>query len=234
LGTGISADGRVIVGASTVLGIGTEAFRWTETEGMVGIGDLEGGSVYSVATDASADGSVIVGQSLSTGGWEAFRWTESEGMVGLGFIEQNYSYPWAVSGNGRVIVGEARDDGKTRAFVWTQRDGMRNLQRLIVDELGLDIGNMEKLTYARGVSADGSTIVGTGFTRDGQVGAWLVYLGPQCRVDFDQNGEVTAQDVLQFLQTWSDGGLMADWDYNGTVDTRDVIMFLREWVPACP
>ena len=40
---------------------GTEAFRWTEGSGMVGLGDLAGGSFYSVANAVNADGSVVVG-----------------------------------------------------------------------------------------------------------------------------------------------------------------------------
>jgi len=38
-----------------------------------GLGDLPGGSVNSSAYGVSADGSVVVGQSLTASGWEAFR-----------------------------------------------------------------------------------------------------------------------------------------------------------------
>ena len=42
----VSADGSMIVGRG-ITGLGAEAYRWTEAEGMVGLGDLfpdEGGS----------------------------------------------------------------------------------------------------------------------------------------------------------------------------------------------
>ena len=64
---------------------GTEAFRWTSGGGMVGLGDLPGGSFSSHAFGVSSDGSVVVESSHSvSGGYEAFRWTSAGGMVGLG------------------------------------------------------------------------------------------------------------------------------------------------------
>jgi hypothetical protein len=38
--------------------IGNEAFRWTEDSGMIGLGDLDGGSYFSRAYGVSADGPV--------------------------------------------------------------------------------------------------------------------------------------------------------------------------------
>lgn len=38
---------------------GTEAFIWTENEGMKGLGDLSGGIFYSNANGVSADGSTV-------------------------------------------------------------------------------------------------------------------------------------------------------------------------------
>ena len=52
----ISADGSVVVGRSY-----PEAFRWTRSTGMVGIGGFPGGFPFSFAAAISADGSVIVG-----------------------------------------------------------------------------------------------------------------------------------------------------------------------------
>ena len=49
-----------------------------------GLGDLPGASFDSVAYAVSADGSTVVGRSISTPGFEAFRWTQAGGMVGLG------------------------------------------------------------------------------------------------------------------------------------------------------
>jgi len=80
---GMSADGSVVVGHATAgnpifpAGV-VEAFRWTAA-GMVGLGDLPGGGLDSLAYAASADGSVVVGHSQSDAGIEAFRWTAATG-----------------------------------------------------------------------------------------------------------------------------------------------------------
>jgi probable HAF family extracellular repeat protein len=57
---GVSGDGSVVVGGSFAYGYGYEAFRWTSDGGMVGLGDLPGGSFYSVVTGVSGDGSVVL------------------------------------------------------------------------------------------------------------------------------------------------------------------------------
>jgi len=44
---------------------GTEVFFWTQSSGMVGLGDLPGGTFESHAKDVSADGLVITGNSVT-------------------------------------------------------------------------------------------------------------------------------------------------------------------------
>jgi probable HAF family extracellular repeat protein len=80
---GISADGTVVVGYS-----GLQAYRWTESGGMVGLGFLPG-QTFSNAIGVNADGSVVVGYSEFHGssfGRRAFRWTQGGGMVSLGTL----------------------------------------------------------------------------------------------------------------------------------------------------
>src|SRR5438874_13395780 len=81
--TGVSVDGKVVVGASSSAS-GYQAFRWTATTGMVPLGDLPGGSFDSGANGVSGDGWIVVGGSSSSTGYQAFRWTATNGMVGLG------------------------------------------------------------------------------------------------------------------------------------------------------
>ena len=71
---GISADGAVVVGDSNSAS-GPEAFRWTLSGGMVGLGDLPRGPFNSEANGVSADGSVVVGWGTSASGETAFRWS---------------------------------------------------------------------------------------------------------------------------------------------------------------
>lgn len=85
----VSGDGLVVVGAGVSAasamsgGNSPEAFRWTQGGGMVPLGDLAGGRYWSRAVATNQDGSVIVGQSESTGGLEAMIWDQANGMRSL-------------------------------------------------------------------------------------------------------------------------------------------------------
>jgi len=152
---GISADGSVVVGNSRSER-GYEAFRWTSSAGMVGLGVLPGSSsYYSQPTDVSADGLVVVGRSKSpsTSGYEAFRWTPSGGMQGLGDLPGGYFGSWAygVSANGSVVVGYSRSASGMEAFCW--KNG-------VMSALG-DLPGGDFYSVARSVSDDGSVVVGT-------------------------------------------------------------------------
>ena len=65
--TAITPDGKTVVGYSDST-LGLRVFRWTETGGMIGLGDLPGGRFYSQATGISADASVIIGNGNMSGG----------------------------------------------------------------------------------------------------------------------------------------------------------------------
>jgi hypothetical protein len=106
-----------------------EAFRWT-SDGMVGLGDLEGGSFHSVVTDMNADGSVIVGYSRTSLDDEAFIWDGPFGMRNLrevlareyGLAMQLGSWllvgPAYISADARAICGNGvNPDGRGEAWV---------------------------------------------------------------------------------------------------------------------
>lgn len=157
-----SADGSVIVGYGTVatggqadVGIvsmpgGGQAFRWTQAEGMQGLGylsdDLPIQNMISQALDVSADGSVIVGESTIFNGYEAFRWTEETGMVGLGDLphtsEANQNWQGGSNGSDQKEK-QVRGSSDLQPFQWTASE-------------------------AFGVSADGSVVVGTGCNSEGE------------------------------------------------------------------
>ena len=172
---GVSLDGSVVVGFGNVEGSRAEAVRWTSATGMVGLGFLPG-SGGSDARAVSADGSVVVGSNSFFGPrpmdntLQAFRWTQAEGMVGLGDLPSGRlnSQAFDVSADGSVIVGigETSFDGalgRSEAFYWSAETGMFNLRDLLVSLGATGLDDWFALTEARGVSADGLTIVGSGF-----------------------------------------------------------------------
>jgi uncharacterized membrane protein len=115
LATGVSDDGRVVVG-STVTDLngalnphmfsGTRAFRWTERDGFAPLtpSPIDDHLYRSWASATNADGSVIVGfhsglksdhdGELLYSKHMAFRWTEAEGTVSLGYLPSAALVPW--------------------------------------------------------------------------------------------------------------------------------------------
>ena len=156
IANGVSADGSVVVGYGDqkIDGVAYEvyqAFKWTPSAGMVGLGWLPGGRRLSEAYGISADGSTIVGTSDSAAGSQAMRYTAAEGMVGLGLpAGASYGGAVAASTNGSVIVGYNNFAGNDHAFRWTTADGMTDLGMLPGDSF----------SEATAVSADGSIVVG--------------------------------------------------------------------------
>jgi probable HAF family extracellular repeat protein len=164
--TAVSADGSVIIGDSDALNGLSEGFRWTQSKGMVNLHNLH-------PSDVSADGSKIVGTIWGNGQVEAFRSTSYD-VIRLGFLSgTNSSLATAVSADGSIIVGASGSE----AFHWTQGGGMVSLKETLIGA-GLDVSGWN-LYSARGVSADGFTIVGNGINPSGQSEAWIANLSPE-------------------------------------------------------
>lgn len=181
--TGISCDGSVIVGYSTdsTGQFPTKAFRWTFVDGLTQL--QNGDSVEYGDAEPSAiscDGTVIVGtrQSLS-GGYSSFRWTQETGMVNLGLPAESHGFgPSAVSGDGSIVIG-SRSGGfgfpPSGALIWDEVNGFCNLQDVLEAEYDLDLSGWT-LFEATGISADGRTIVGTGWHPYGRPEGWIATL----------------------------------------------------------
>jgi probable HAF family extracellular repeat protein len=136
--------------------LGYEAFRWTASGGMVGLGMLPG-ATRSLAYGVSGDGLVVVGQSggVRIAG-EAFRWTADGGMVGLGAFPTPWgpdqSVAYDVSADGSVVVGQSGGlFAFAHAFRWTADGGMVDLGK---------VPGAGSTSIAYGVSANGSVVVG--------------------------------------------------------------------------
>jgi len=176
---GISSDGAVIVGVSSSAASSEQAFRWTQQEGMVGLGFLPGGAErHSVAWAASHDGAIIVGQSSiyehGTHYNKAFRWTAQGGMVDLGILPggEGSTRAYGISADGSFIYGQSGDNN---GFVWTAAQGMRSLTSFLADEWGFDLAGWTKM-YIDGVSSDGCVIAGGGIRAGYNWQPWVAEL----------------------------------------------------------
>ncbi|GIV19395.1 MAG: hypothetical protein KatS3mg023_1146 [Armatimonadota bacterium] len=200
IATGVSADGRSVVGWAKLVSGKQHAFLWTPTAGMQDLGVLPSYSNESKALAISADGKVVVGESVSPSGTSyAFRWTLAEGMRAIGTLGGSWSRAWGVSADGGVIVGEsATAAGVGHAFRWSQQGGMRDMGTLGGSWSG-----------ARDVSADGVMVTGWAYTPDGEYHA--------CR--WDGSGLATDLDTLGGSHSMatgisSDGTVVVGWSYN--------------------
>ena len=183
----VSADGSIIVGVGINANGDSEAFRWTEESGMVGLGFLPLSSclppdsscnsypLRSGAYGISADGSIVIGENFIGSGYVPALWTHEGGISSL---DEGASYGNAlgISANGSVIVG-----GYSKAFRWTQSSGM-----VLLD----DYAKTDEWSYARGVSADSSIIVGSSNVLHGTSGPMEAFLWTQ------ETGMVSLKETL--------------------------------------
>ena len=98
-------------------------------------------------------------------------------MVGLGDLPGGAfsSVACGVSSDGSVVVGWSRTAAGNTAFIWDATRGMRDLRFVLADDFNVD-PNGWVLETARGISADGSMIIGQGKNPAGDTEAWLVDL----------------------------------------------------------
>jgi probable HAF family extracellular repeat protein len=162
---GVSADGSVIVGESWEPG-GSQAFRWTASAGMSGLGHLLPAHQSSRAVGVSDDGSVIVGSSTGPSDQQGFRWTAITGMLSIG---ERITWASDISGDGSVIAGftmlpENAYDVQRRfdAIRWTPDLGMVPLGNIWLGDVSSprSLAADMHLGLTPRISADGSVLVG--------------------------------------------------------------------------
>jgi len=206
----VSADGNTIVGSSFTP-TGQEAFKWTRSGGMVGLGDFPGGFFASWAYAVNDDGSIIVGGSDDGGAPEegaGFRWTQATGMVHIGNLggPSTYSPGYAVSDDGNTIVGISQNPTwDTEAFRWTQSGGIQGLGYL---------NPGSHFSKATDVSPDGQTVVG--YAPGGyyhQAFIWTQATGMQAIPGLEAATAISRDGRFVVGNT---GGTAARWDGNVT------------------
>jgi uncharacterized membrane protein len=191
----VSADGSIIVGQGARAG-GHEAFQRTEVEGMLPLGDLEGGALMSEALDLSADGAVAVGVGTGEAGPRAVRWLYGsiEDLGVLEFYRHQESLARAVSGDGVIIGGSS--GASPLAFVWDPLNEMRELRQVLMTDFELDLAGWELLSV-HAISGDGQTFVGSGVNPSGQPEGWIAFLP---RGDFDADGVSDAEENCPYVE----------------------------------
>jgi uncharacterized membrane protein len=202
--TAANQNGSAVVGTSERQhAIDGQAFRWTPSTGLQGLGFLRPNGTYSEANAISDDGNVVVGQSQSNGTfgvYEAFTWTSAGGMRSLPVLTgtSGSSAANGISGDGRIVVGSADDGVNIFAVRW-------------LEGRAENLGSVAGLQYpvAFGANSDGSVIFGRGnSTSDNDAFVWKANIGMMVLTDYLRaNGVPLPQDVsIPFCEAISGDG----------------------------
>jgi hypothetical protein len=147
-------------------------------------------------------------------------------MQDLGTLDgASSSAALAVNGDGTVIVG------RYPAFLWTPTLGMVDLQTYLISQ-GADLTGWT-LAEARGVSADGRTIVGNGSNNVTGQSVWIARLRRCGSADFNHDGDSgTDADIEAFFACLAGNCCAAcePIDFNGDGDAgtdADIEAFFR-------
>ena len=154
------------------------AFKWTRTAGLVDLGELPGGTVRAIASDISADGSVIVGSSYDARD-DFVAYLLADGVfavLGAFPAARPRSDARAVSADGSVVVGGSPTDEPgggtgTRSFAWTEAGGLVDLG---------DLAGGGTFSSVADVSGDGKVAVGGATSKTsgtGDLEAFRVVIG---------------------------------------------------------
>lgn len=239
----ISGDGTLIGGWDEGPNGQRRAAIWdanfNETLILTGTpGNIDGaGEVWGM----NGDGSIFVGSASSvvpeTSG--PFIYREGKGVTYLGDIPETapvVSGANDVSEDGSVVVGFQREGfGPFAIFdatIWTDATGTMRLSDYLT-ERGVTIPAGLQLASAMGVSADGTVIVGwgySGFIFNQQ--AWVATLPATapCVGDVDGDGSVGAADLATLLGAWGKcSGCAGDLDGDGAVGAADLAILLGAW-----
>lgn len=191
------SDNRVVVGGSTV-GLISQAFRWTQSEGMeyIGLPNLTG--EHSSATTVSADGAVVAGSFNRAGKSEAYRWTRETGLVGLGLLPvptgafPNETWGMSMTADGSTVVG-ATNHFPGGGFIWTESAGIRYFTDVLTTDYGLG-DRVSDLYYSgmQAISPNGRYTIST----NGYSGGWLFDRGSFMPVPEPSTYGLTAAALL--------------------------------------
>ncbi|MDH7784725.1 putative HAF family extracellular repeat protein [Ochrobactrum sp. 19YEA23] len=166
--TGISLDGKVVVGSAARSNGSTTAPVMWNGGALIELGTLDSGVYNAKATAVSGDGSVIVGSTGQNGHGAATIWRAD--LIGPQYLDPlNNAYQSTannISRDGKVIVGSSNTTalGDSHAMAWAT-NGTRT-------DLGSLGGSYARAQY---VSADGSVIAGQADTAglDARGVAWF-------------------------------------------------------------
>lgn len=183
--------------------------------------------------DFSSDGSVAVGQAfMPPFSLSAFRWTAAGGMEAVGPESSDCR---ACNADGTIVGGARINFGTPGLTAWIRVGDApwTDLKDYLIAEQGLG-AQIEgwRLETVQDISADGRTIVGSGFNPEGCEQGFLVRIElPSTNDIADMNGDgfLNSQDLAALLAAWGGSSGPADMNQDGIVNSADLAIMLSHW-----
>jgi len=170
-GNRISDDGSIVVGQLINSHNKSEAFIWSDSDGVQSLGYLNAQDTFSNVWAMSDDGLILAGSSGNLNvGQEAFIWTQGSGMVGIGDLPggTDHSVVSDISSDGEVVIGrsDAGASSGEEGYIWTASLGMQSFEDFLISQ-GLDLSSWSDLSPT-GISADKRFISGYGSSQNSE------------------------------------------------------------------
>jgi probable HAF family extracellular repeat protein len=126
--TALNAAGQVAGYSTGPSGI-YHAIRWSQSAGMVDLGNLPG-TEQSEAFGINTQGQVAGFAAGALQPPQAFVWSEAAGMRDIGTLASGSAVAQAINDNGFAVGYSNAADGNTHAFAWSAAAGMADLGTL--------------------------------------------------------------------------------------------------------
>ncbi|MCX5690377.1 MAG: hypothetical protein NTV94_11445 [Planctomycetota bacterium] len=162
----LSGDGRYVVSGGNrydIIG-----------GGLINIasGSFTSPSITSISHDGTSMVGYMSGMQLPDGSYanhSGFVWSASGGLEDIGSVPgSRETFPRFMSGDGQTVLGTA--DGY--AFIWSRSTGIVDFNAYLA-AIGANSLGMTSLSFS-GISDDGTTIAGMGYTAAGEFRGWVM------------------------------------------------------------
>lgn len=136
--------------------------------------------------------------------------------------------------DGSIAVGYNRRTNPNNAtgFIWTAQDGMQDIVVWLTDR-GIEIPRNMQIFDLAAISADGKTMIGSGFNTDNFLPIGFI-ITVSCQADLNNDGELNFFDISAFLSAFAANDSVADFTGDGNWDFFDVSAFLSAFSAGCP
>lgn len=203
------------------------AFRWSESGGMLLLGDL--GLARSFASRMNEAGSVVGSASSANGNTtKAWIYTDEGGQQLIPGVFENSSSAVSINAADEV-VGMTAVSGPDIPWLWTANEGVMELS----DLFDFGAANINPIEVAD--INDAGMILLQVF--DNSVADFrMVILTPEgaCEADVNGDGKLNILDFLAFQNAFTSGDASADCDGNGALNILDFLCFQGLFAEGCP